>query len=270
MASRMEESETELNGRAADAADAIETAEPAGECAPAGSAAVSAPLEGSADAKDHVSAAWDFAVGPTDEPVSDKVFTIPNLISFARMLLIPVFLYLLLKDCNLAASIVFAFASLTDCVDGYVARRTHSVSRLGQILDPTIDRLLMISGAIGLILVGRLPLWIFLLVLFRDAVLLVGGAWLLRTWQVRVPVIYAGKAVTTLLFTGFAFLLINWPQVPGLGWTTLSWLPGFTAAPCSVGIWLVYIGLIMGIFTTSYYVIKGLRAMEDAKALAAA
>ncbi|MBR2789702.1 MAG: CDP-alcohol phosphatidyltransferase family protein, partial [Eggerthellaceae bacterium] len=159
---------------------------------------------------------------------------------------------------------------LTDCVDGYIARATHSVSRLGQILDPAVDRLLMISGAIGLILVGRLPLWIFLLVIFRDAVLLVGGAWLLRTWQVRVPVVYAGKVVTTLLFSGFAFLLINWPIVAGLGWTSLSRLPGFNALPCSVGIWLVYLGLVMGVFTTSYYVIKSVIGLREAKARAVA
>lgn len=263
MASPHLESETELKVPAVAAADVLETAEPAGVDAPAGSAVASAAAES-------VSAAWDFAVGPTEEPVSDKIITIPNIISFIRMLMIPVFLYLLLKGYNLGASILFAVAALTDCIDGYIARATHSVSRLGQILDPAVDRLLMISGAIGLILVGRLPLWIFLLVLFRDAVLLVGGAWLLRTWQVRVPVIYAGKVVTTLLFSGFAFLLINWPIVAGLGWTSLSWLPGFNALPCSVGIWLVYLGLVMGVFTTSYYVIKSVMGLREAKARAAA
>ncbi|MBR2790823.1 MAG: CDP-alcohol phosphatidyltransferase family protein, partial [Eggerthellaceae bacterium] len=93
---------------------------------------------------------------PANEP-SDRILTVPNIISFLRLCLIPVFLVLLVKDHNVAATLVFAFASLTDCVDGYIARHFNQVSKLGQLLDPTVDRLLMISGAIGLIVVGRLP-----------------------------------------------------------------------------------------------------------------
>ena len=63
--------------------------------------------------------------------VSDKVLTIPNLLSFIRLCTIPVFLCLLFDDHNLAATILFALAASTDWVDGQVARRTNSVSRLG-------------------------------------------------------------------------------------------------------------------------------------------
>ena len=200
-----------------------------------------------------------------EEGVSSRILTVPNVISFCRLLLIPVFLYLLIHDCNLAAACVFAFAALSDSIDGYIARTTHSISKLGQILDPAVDRLLMVSGAVGLIVVGRLPVWVVILVLVRDLVLLCGGAWLLRRWSVRIPVIFAGKVVTTFLFTGFALLLVNWPQVPGLGITELAWLPGFTQASCSAGIWFVYAGLVLGIFTTSYYVIHSIHALRDAK-----
>lgn len=205
------------------------------------------------------------AAGSADEPI-DRILTVPNIISFLRLCLIPVFIVLLVKDKNVAATAVFAFAALTDCIDGYIARHFNQVSKLGQLLDPTVDRLLMISGAIGLIIVGRLPIWIVVLVLVRDVALLLGGSWLLEKWQIRVPVIYAGKVCTTILFTGFAFLLLNWPLMAGLGWTSVSWLPGFNAAMSSVGIWLVYAGLLLGVFTTSYYVIKGALALRDAKA----
>ena len=197
--------------------------------------------------------------------VSSKILTIPNVISFCRLLLIPVFLVLLIKGYDIAASFVFAFAALSDCIDGYIARTTNSVSKLGQILDPAVDRLLMISGAAGLIVVGRLPIWIVVIVLVRDLVLLCGGAYLLRKWSVRVPVIFAGKVVTTLLFFGFALLLINWPKVPGLGVTALSWLPGFTAGTFSLGIWFVYAGLVLGVFTTLYYIIKAIHGWIEAK-----
>ena len=76
----------------------------------------------------------------TDYKVSDKVFTIPNLLSAIRLCMIPGFLVLLFNDFNLAATLVFAVAASTDWVDGQVARRTNSVSKLGQLLDPFVDR----------------------------------------------------------------------------------------------------------------------------------
>ena len=82
----------------------------------------------------------------TDYKVSDKVFTIPNLLSAIRLCMIPIFLVLLFNDFNLAATLVFAVAASTDWVDGQVARRTNSVSKLGQLLDPFVDRLLMIQA----------------------------------------------------------------------------------------------------------------------------
>lgn len=197
--------------------------------------------------------------------VSNKIVTVPNIISCCRLIFIPIFLVLLLRGHDVAAFLVFAFAALSDCIDGYVARSTGAVSKLGQILDPFVDRLLMISGALGLIAVGRLPVWIVVLVLVRDGLMLLGGSILLRKWSIRIPVIYAGKVVTTLLFAGFAGLLINWPRMTGLGLCQLSWLPGFNGAVCPWGIWLVYAGLVLGVFTTSYYIVKSLRALHEAK-----
>ena len=79
-----------------------------------------------------------------DYVVSDKILTIPNLLSFIRLCSIPVFLCLLFSDYNLAATILFAVAASTDWIDGQVARRTNSLSRLGQLLDPAVDRLLIV------------------------------------------------------------------------------------------------------------------------------
>ena len=197
-------------------------------------------------------------VAPADE-ASDKIFTIPNLISFIRLLLAPVFMYLLLHGNDFAAALLFAIAAATDFVDGQIARRTNSVSKLGQLLDPAVDRILMICAVIGLLLVGRLPVWIVILVLARDIVLLVGQAYLLQSRNVRVPVIFAGKIATTLLFVGLAGLLLNAPLFPGLGLVDVGWLPGFNSEPASWGIWFIYAGLIMGIYTTFHYIIVGIR-----------
>ncbi len=197
-----------------------------------------------------------------EEPVSDRILTLPNVISVIRLCLVPLYLALLMGGQDLAAAVTFAVAAGTDFLDGQIARRTHTVSKLGQLLDPTVDRVLMITGVLGVFLVGRLPLWIILVVVLRDALLLGGGSWLLFKRGIRVPVIYPGKFATTFLFVGFAGLVLNAPLVPGLGLTDAAWLPGFTAAPVSWGIWFIYGGLILAIGTTVYYLWAALRALK--------
>ena len=197
--------------------------------------------------------------------VSNKILTVPNVISFIRLCMAPVFLVLLFNDNNIAAAILFAIAAATDFVDGQIARRTNQVSKLGQLLDPAVDRVLMICAVIGLMIVGRLPIWIVVIVLVRDLGLLAGQAYLLKNYNVRVAVIYPGKFATTFLFIGLAGLLINMPLIAGLGVCDFGWLPGFNAASCSWGIWLVYLGLLVGLFTTIYYIVKGVQGFIAAR-----
>ncbi len=199
-----------------------------------------------------------------EEEVLDTIFTIPNLISAIRLCMVPCFIALLLTGYDILATILFAVAASTDWIDGQIARRTHTVSKLGQLLDPAVDRILMISGVVCLLIVGRLPAWIVILVLGRDLLLLIGGAYLLKKWRIRLAVIYPGKVATTFLFVGFAALLLNWPVLTGLGVVPFAWLPGLSSGPYSWGIWFVYAGLIVGLFTTIYYVATGARRLAAA------
>lgn len=203
------------------------------------------------------------------EAVTNRIFTIPNVISFIRLCMVPVYMVLLLNGYDLLATFMFALAAGTDWIDGQLARRTNCVSKLGQLLDPAVDRILMSCGVIGLMLVGRLPIWIVFVVLGRDLMLLVGGAYLLKRYHERVAVIYPGKVATTFLFVGFAGLLLNMPLIGGLGWFEASWLPGFGFEACSWGIWFVYAGLLLGLFTTLHYVLAGYRKMQKARRLEA-
>lgn len=197
---------------------------------------------------------------------SDRVMTVPNLISFIRLCLIPLYFSLLLGGNNVAAAITFAVAAGTDFIDGQVARRTHQVSKLGSLLDPLVDRLLMITGVLGVFLVGRVPCWIIAVVMVRDISLVLGYGYVLRTCHIRIPVIYPGKVATTLFFVGFAALIINWPLVSGLGIVSASWLPGFNDQSVGWGIWCIYAGLLLGAVTTTYYVKEACRGIRNAKA----
>ncbi|MCD8316847.1 MAG: CDP-alcohol phosphatidyltransferase family protein [Eggerthellaceae bacterium] len=199
------------------------------------------------------------------EQVLNTPFTIANGISVVRLCMVPVFLVLLMSGYNLASAIIFGVAAVTDFLDGQVARRTHTVSRLGQVLDPIIDCLLMISVVLGLLFVGRLPLWIVLYVLIREAFLIVGGGILIIFKGIRIPVIYPGKIATTLCFFGFAFLIFNWPLIPGLGWCDFSWLPGFNGMDVCWCIWVIYLGLCFSIGTTIYYMVAAGRRLFSPK-----
>lgn len=200
------------------------------------------------------------------QEVSNRIFTVPNLISVIRLCLVPVYFVLLLNGYDIMATFLFALAAGTDWIDGQIARRTNSVSRLGQLLDPAVDRVLMLAGVAGLFIVGRLPLWIILVVFARDLGLLAGGAFLLKRYRVRVAVVFPGKVATTFLFIGFAGLLLNWPLLPGLGMVNAEWLPGFNAQACSWGIWFVYLGLAIALLTTVYYLVSALTKVRAAKA----
>lgn len=202
----------------------------------------------------------------TEEQVTSKVLTVPNVISFARLLLVPVYLWLLLSGRDIAALVVFSVAAATDFVDGQVARRTHQVSRLGKLLDPAIDTILMLTGVLGLVVIGRLPVWFAVVVIAREAFLLAGGAVLLSRLKISIPVIYPGKVATTLLFTGFAGMLLNMPLVPGLGLCDASWLPGFNGDAVAVWMWLLYVGLALQIGVTVYYCVQAWRRLRDALA----
>ena len=207
----------------------------------------------------------DHPMAPPEGEVSNAILTVPNVISFIRLCMVPVFFVFLLKGEDIIATVLFAVAACTDFVDGQIARRTHCVTKLGQLLDPAVDRALMIFGVLGLLIIGRLPVWIVVLVIVRDLYLLIGGYYLLKRWKRRVPVIYAGKFATTFLFIGFAGLVLNMPLIPGLGLVSVAWLPGFNAALCSWSVWFIYLGLFVDVFTTIYYTRHAWAALCEAR-----
>jgi cardiolipin synthase len=145
---------------------------------------------------------------PSDEPVSDDLLTIPNLLSLARLALIPVFLGFLITGQDVLALIVLLAGGATDFLDGFLARRLHQVTRLGKLLDPVADRLTILSATIGLTYRGFLPLWLLLVVLARDVGMLCLGAVLARYRTAPPPVTRVGKAATFLLLSALPLLVV--------------------------------------------------------------
>ncbi|MGH9205293.1 MAG: CDP-alcohol phosphatidyltransferase family protein, partial [Acidimicrobiales bacterium] len=102
----------------------------------------------------------------------DRVFTLPNLISFARLGCVPLFAWLLLgQGQRLAAAGLLAALGATDWVDGYVARRFDQVSTLGKVLDPIADRVVVGVGVLCILIDGSAPVWFGVAVLVREALL---------------------------------------------------------------------------------------------------
>ena len=102
------------------------------------------------------------------EVQTDRIFTIPNILSFARLLGVPLFLWLVLvPQADLAAFALLVVSGITDWLDGVIARATGQISRLGQLLDPLADRLYVAATLIGLALRAIIPWWLVVLVLAR-------------------------------------------------------------------------------------------------------
>jgi CDP-diacylglycerol--glycerol-3-phosphate 3-phosphatidyltransferase len=176
------------------------------------------------------------------EPASSAIFTVPNLLSLTRILLIPAFVGLIVHEgTELPGLLLFAGVAATDWVDGYVARRTNQVSEVGKILDPVADRLAVAAGLVAIIARGALPLWAGLAILVRDAAVLLAGAALLAGRKVRVDVRFLGKSATAILMAS-----ITW-----IAWGNLG-LP--LAAAARAGGWVLFaFGIVESYLAAVWY-----------------
>lgn len=162
-------------------------------------------------------------------PLSTRIVTVPNILSFVRLILIPVFVLLLLAGDYGWALLVIAVSAITDFVDGFVARHFNQVTRLGQLLDPAADRLFILSTLLGLAWVGVLPWWFAAVIVARDLLLLALGVVLANYRFGPLPVHHLGKMGTFALLFALPVLLLAaaFPTIAGvalpLGWAAALW-----------------------------------------------
>ncbi|HXD60747.1 MAG TPA: CDP-alcohol phosphatidyltransferase family protein [Lacisediminihabitans sp.] len=161
--------------------------------------------------------------------VSSRIFTIPNALSLIRLALVPVFLVLIILGYDALALLTLVISSITDFLDGVLARSLNQITRLGQLLDPAADRLFIFAALLGLAIRGIIPWWLVAIIVARDVMLLVLGVVMANFGYGPLPVHHLGKVATFCLFyalpilmIGQAFPAVAWIAVP-LGWAFALW-----------------------------------------------
>jgi CDP-diacylglycerol--glycerol-3-phosphate 3-phosphatidyltransferase len=150
--------------------------------------------------------------------VSAPLAQVPNALTIARLVLIPVFVVLMVRaghNPSWPAGLVFGIAAITDQIDGFLARRWHVESQFGKIADPLADRLMIDAAVILLVYYDRLP-WAGLVIIVGRDVLLLAGSSFLAPRGLDVEVNAVGKAATWILYAAIAFRIVThaatqWP-----------------------------------------------------------
>lgn len=191
----------------------------------------------------------DYAPPPETLPGAPlNPWTIPNAIGFARLALVPVFLVLALGSGDgryAPASIVYAVIGGTDYLDGMAARITGQFSRLGVLLDPVVDRMLVISGVVVAWHFELLPRWALAILVARELFMLFASQAALRRGVADIKVNMLGRyAVWPTMFSIF------------LAMVSVTWVAEA----------LLYLGLVMTLGATVMYVRDGLRALHEVNA----
>ena len=122
-----------------------------------------------------------------------NVWTIPNVLTMIRIVLIPVFVVLFFKGEKIAALCVFCAASLTDMLDGYLARKLNQITDFGKLFDPLADKLMVLTAMVCQTFWGPLPLVAVIIVALKELVMVLGGVFMLSK-DVVVYSNYFGKA----------------------------------------------------------------------------
>ena len=133
--------------------------------------------------------------------------TTASKITMLRVAMIPVFLVLAYTDHRIIATVVFILASLSDLLDGYVARHYNQVSNFGKFMDPLADKILVLSAMCFLVEKGQMPGWVVAIILFREFA--VSGLRLVAAEKQRViAAAWSGKVKTTCTMVGLCFMMV--------------------------------------------------------------
>ena len=186
--------------------------------------------------------------------VEDRVLTLPNSITVARLCLLPLFVWVLLgRQDPYAAAFILAAMGATDWADGYLARHLGQVSTVGKVLDPVADRLLLLGGVAAILAYGAVPVWFAAAALAREATVAVATLGLRVLGARRIDVTWFGKAGTFGLMCAFPLFL--W------GHAHTSWHATSEALAWVAGI----PGLALAVYALAVYVPLARQALADGR-----
>ena len=190
-------------------------------------------------------------------------FNIPNALTLARIVLVPVLFIVLLKSpgkfLSFVAALVFALASITDFLDGYLARRMNLVTTLGKFLDPLADKLLVGVALIMMIQLERVAPWIVALIVGRE-ILVISLRMVAVREQIVIETTKMAKYKTGFQIAAVIGLLIHYGYRIGTG--PSSFVLDFHA----LGTWLLYIALVITLWSGADYFYKFIKLVSDSRA----
>ena len=189
------------------------------------------------------------------EPVAlrSDVFTVANVLSFFRILLVPLFLWSILNGLSAKALLIFCVAAVTDLLDGFAARLWHQRSRLGTVLDPAADKLLVATSYVVLTIPSlaspnHIPLWLTVTVFVRDLLIVGGALFAFLTWRQKTFMpSFLGK-ISTGCQVGMIFLVL---------------LSNYRVAVPWYMAWTYWITLFWTLVSGVHYLIYGLAVLRS-------
>jgi len=191
----------------------------------------------------------------TADDGEDRIWTVPNVITFIRLACLPVFVWLLFgRDNEYAAAWLLGALGATDWVDGFIARRYKQVSTLGKVLDPVADRLLLFVGIVCILIEGSVPVIVATLVLLREALISLATVSLAAMGSRRIDVTWYGKAGTFCNLFAFPFFLAG-------GDEQLSWRDTAT----TVGWVFAVPGILLSWYALALYIPIAVRALREGR-----
>ena len=153
------------------------------------------------------------------------ILNIPNILTLSRIIITPVIVYAILSDEAVTALILMVAAGITDMLDGAIARYFNQRTTVGAYLDPLADKLMLISMFVTLFIIGEVPLFLFLAVIFRDAIIVVGAiAYEMVTHSLKMEPSMVSKVTTFMQIVYVVTLLLHMASPVGGIWIgTVVW-----------------------------------------------
>jgi CDP-diacylglycerol--glycerol-3-phosphate 3-phosphatidyltransferase len=196
--------------------------------------------------------------------LTQDAWNIPNILTYARVAMIPGVLYLLdrgTKRDALYAALLYALAGITDVLDGFLARKLNIVSVIGKFLDPLADKLMVTASLVWMVTLGRIPAWAVILLLSREISITALRA-IASSEGFIISANEGGKQKTALQVMGILFLIIGYPyhlRILGIDLGIVDMV--------IVGRALVYLSLIMSFTSAAEYVALFARAVDKKEAI---